>query len=196
MTDWLGMAARPRTPRPELKARVLARARASRRHLWRLAAAAWLVLAVVGGGGGGAYWSYRTVTGLRAERERLAATIASLQDSLELVRSVDAIVVSIPVTTGGRVGSVTIFADTARHRWLVRCDGLAPNAPDQAYQLWLITDQGMKSAALMPMDHEQPMVMTLEMPQGSGRVMGAAMTIEPRVGSAQPHGPMVFRRML
>jgi hypothetical protein len=196
MTDWLGMAARPRTPRPELKARVLARAFASRRHPWRLAAAAGLALAVVGGGGGGAYWSYRTVTGLRAERERLAATIASLQDSLELVRSVDAIVVSIPVTTGGRVGSVTIFADTARHRWLVRCDGLAPNAPDQAYQLWLITDQGMKSAALMPMDHEQPMVMTLEMPQGSGRVMGAAMTIEPRVGSAQPHGPMVFRRML
>jgi anti-sigma-K factor RskA len=196
MTDWLGMAARPRTPRPELKARVLARAFASRRRLWRLAAAAGLALAVVGGGGGGAYWSYRTVTGLRAERERLAATIAALQDSLALVRSVDAKVVWIPVTTGGRVGGVTIFADTARHRWLVRCDGLAPNAPDQAYQLWFITDQGMKSAALMPMDHEQPMVMALEMPQGGGRVMGAAMTIEPRVGSAQPNGPMVFHRML
>jgi hypothetical protein len=196
MTDWLGMAARPRAPRPELKAQVLARAFASRRRRWRLALAAGLALAVVGGGGGGAYWSYRTVTGLRAERDRLAATIASLQDTLELVRSVNARVVWIPVTTGGRLGGVTILADTVRHRWLVRCDGLAPNAPDQAYQLWFITDQGMQSAALMPMDHEEPMVMTLEMPQGSGRVMGAAMTIEPRVGSAQPSGPNVFRRML
>jgi hypothetical protein len=196
MTDWLGMAARPRAPRPELKARVLARAFASRRRTWRLALAAGFALAVLGGGGVGAYWSYRTMTALRAERDLLAATNASLRDSLELVRSVNAKVVWIPVTTGGRVGGVTIFADTARHRWWVRCDGLAPNAPDQAYQLWFITDQGMTSAALMPMDHEQPMAMALEMPQGLGRVMGAAMTIEPRLGSAQPLGPTVFRRML
>jgi len=112
------------------------------------------------------------------------------------VRSPDAKVVWVPVTTGGRVGGVTIFADTTRHRWLVRCDGLAPNEPDQAYQIWFITDRGMKSAALMPMDHEQPMVMALDMPKGGGRVMGAAMTIEPRVGSQQPKGRVVFHMNL
>jgi anti-sigma-K factor RskA len=196
MTDWLGMAATPRTPRPELKAQVLARARAARRGRWRLVAAAALVLAVVGAGGGGAYWSYRTVTALRAEGDRLAAVVASLQDSLALVRSVNAKVVWIPVTTGGRVGGITIFADTLRHRWLVRCDGLAPNAPDQAYQMWFITDQGMQSAALMAMDHDQPMVMTLDMPKQGGKVMGAAMTIEPRAGSREPQGPLVFHRNL
>ena len=84
----------------------------------------------------------------------------------------------------------------SRHRWLVRCDGLAPNEPDQAYQIWFITDRGMKSAALMPMDHEQPMVMALDMPKGGGRVMGAAMTIEPRVGSQQPKGRVVFHMNL
>jgi len=193
MTDWLGMLARPRTPRPDLKARVLARAFAPRAPRWPLAAAAGLVLAVVGGG---AYWSYGTVTALRAERDRLAAVVSALEDTLELVKSPAAKVVWIPVTTGGRVGGVTIFADTARHRWFVRCDGLAPNEPDQAYQIWFITERGMKSAALMPMDHAQPMVMALDMPKEGGRVMGAAMTIEPRAGSPEPKGPVVFHANL
>ena len=192
MTDWLGMAAPPKIPRPELKERVLARALVPRRRPWRLAAAAGLVLLA----GGGAYRSYRMVTALRLERDRLARAVLSLQDTLALVRSPDAKVVWVPVATGGQVGGVTIFADTARHRWLVRCDGLAPNAPDQAYQIWFITDRGMKSAALMPMDHEQPMVMALDMPKGGGRVMGAAMTIEPRVGSQQPKGRVVFHMNL
>jgi len=192
MTDWLGMAAPPKVPRPELKERVLERALARRRRPWRLAAAAGLVLL----SGAGAYGWYRTLTTLRLERDRLAQAVLSLQDTLALVRSPDAKVVWVPVTTGGRVGGVTIFADTARHRWLVRCDGLAPNEPDQAYQIWFITDRGMKSAALMPMDHEQPMVMALDMPKGGGKVMGAAMTIEPRVGSQEPKGRVVFHMNL
>ena len=192
MTDWLGMAAHPKIPRPELKERVLARALAPRRRPWRLAAAAGLVLLA----GAGAYGWYRTLTTLRLERDRLARAVLSLQDTLALVRSPDAKVVWVPVTTGGRVGGVTIFADTTRHRWLVRCDGLARNEPDQAYQIWFITDRGMKSAALMPMDHEQPMVMALDMPKEGGRVMGAAMTIEPRVGSQQPKGRVVFHMNL
>ncbi|HEY6208938.1 MAG TPA: anti-sigma factor, partial [Gemmatimonadales bacterium] len=130
------------------------------------------------------------------ERDRLARAVFALQDTLALVRSPDAKVVWVPVTTGGRVGGVTIFADTVRHRWLVRCDGLAPNEPDQAYQIWFITDRGMKSAALMPMDQEQPMVMALDMPKGGGKVMGAAMTIEPRVGSQEPKGRVVFHMNL
>jgi hypothetical protein len=104
--------------------------------------------------------------------------------------------IQIPVSTGGRVGSVTIFADSVRHRWLVRCDGLAPNARDQAYQLWFITEQGMATAAVMPMDQDKPMVMGLEMPGADQRVLGAAMTIEPRAGSASPSGPVVFHRLL
>ncbi len=54
----------------------------------------------------------------------------------------------------------------------------------------------METAAVMPMDEDRPMVMALEMPRAGGRVMGAAMSIEPRAGSASPSGPMVFHRML
>jgi len=194
MTDWLGMLAAPRNPRPDLKGRVLARALAPRRR-WGgpLAAAALITLAV--GGGGGAWWAYRTIDALTAERAVLAARVQALEDTVAtFIHGAATRLIQIPVSTGGRVGSVTIFADSARHRWLVRCDGLAPNARDQAYQLWFITERGMSTAAVMPMDEDRPMVMALEMPPGGA--LGAAMSIEPRAGSASPSGPMVFHRLL
>ena len=191
MNDWLGMLASPHAPRPELKGRVLGRALAPRRR-WvaPFAAAAVLVLAV----GGSALWVYRTIGALTAERDGLAARVQALQDTVStFIHGTATRLIQIPVSTGGRVGAVTIFDDSARHRWLVRCDGLAPNARDQAYQLWFITDKGMVTAALMPMDQDEPMVMALEMPPPvHGQVMGAAMSIEPRAGSASPSGPMVF----
>ena len=194
MTDWLGMAASPRSPHPELKVRVLARALARRRWMWALAAAALLVVLA---GGGGAYWASRTIRALSGERDSLAARLAALEDTVNtFIHGTATRLVQVPVSTGGRLGAVTIFADEARHRWLVRCDGLAPNEPDQAYQLWFITDKGMRTAAIMPMDQDRPMVMALEMPAGDAQVMGAAMTIEQRAGSAEPRGPLVFHRLL
>jgi len=188
MTAWLGMAAAPREPPPELKQRVLARALAPRREpAWRLAAAAGLVLAVAGGA-----WAVVTVQRLSIERSQLAARVSALEDTLSLIRSPATRVVQIPVSTSGRVGAVTIFPDTASHRWLVTCHGLSPNQPGQAYQIWFITEQGMKSAAVMSMDSPHPMVLALDMPGGGARVMGAAMSIEPMPGSPQPKGPMVF----
>lgn len=192
MMDWLGMAAAPRTPPPELKGRVLARVLAPQRR-WPLIAAAVFVTAV----GVGAWWATRTIGALTNERDRLAGRVGALEDTLaSFIHGAQTRLVQIPVSTGGRVGEVTIFADEARHRWLVRCDGLALNARDQAYQLWFITDKGMVTAALMPMDQERPMVMALPMPASSGRVLGAAMSIEPRTGSASPTGPIVFHREL
>jgi hypothetical protein len=190
MTDWLGMSVPPRIPRPELKGRVLARALARRRR-WPLAVAAALV--VVAAGVGSAWWAQRTIAALATERDRLAARVAALEDTVSsFIHDPATRLVQVPVSTGGRVGSVTIFADSARHRWLVRCDGLAPNARDQTYQLWFVTDKGMRPAAMMPMDRDQAMVMGLPLPRTGERVTGAAMSIEPRAGSASPSGPMVF----
>jgi len=178
MTDWLGMASAPREPPPELKQRVLARALAPRREpVWQLAAAAGLVLAVAGGA-----WAVVTVQRLSIERGQLAARVSALQDTLSLIRSPATHVVQIPVATNGRVGAVTIFADTASHRWLVTCHGLSPNQPGQAYQIWFITEQGMKSAAVMPMDSPHPMVLALDMPGGGVRVMGAGQGCDPGAG--------------
>lgn len=185
MTDWLGIAATPRAPRPELRERVLTRALlAPRRGAWPLAAAALLVL-----GAAGLWWSIR-------ERAELAARAAALADTLGLLRSPGTRALHIPVTVDGRAGAITIFADARTHRWLVSCHNLAPNAPDQAYQLWFITSRGYVSARVMPMDSPAPMTLVLEMPGDTTRVIGAAMSIEPRPGSAAVTGRVVFERML
>ncbi|MGH7614852.1 MAG: anti-sigma factor [Gemmatimonadales bacterium] len=181
MSDWIGMTPAPRAPRPELKQRVLERALAARPWSpWAIAAAAVLVLAV---GASGVLWR----RGTRLE-ERLTAT----RDTLDLLRGPGTRVVTIPVATGTRVGVLTIFADTVAHRWLVTCHNFAPNAPDQAYQLWFVTERGMRSAALMVMDHDAPMIAALDMPSDAGTVMGVAMSVEGKSGSREPSGPMLF----
>ena len=198
MTDWLGMTPRPRDPRPELRARVLARAvrsgARSRRWVWR-AAAAGLVLGFLGGAG---YWARNTIAALSAERDGLAAELAAVRDTLGFVRGPATRVVWVPVTTNGRLGGVTIFADSAARRWLVRCEGMAPNEPDETYQIWFVTAGGMKRAAVMTMDEPQTVVMamTFEVPEDVGPVTGAAMSIEPRGSSGELRGPMVFHLRL
>lgn len=190
MTDWLGMAARPRTPRPELKATVLARAFAAGRRgvPWMpLAAAAALVLAL------GMVWAGWQARQLAHERNRLAAELVAVRDTLDLVRSPGARL-HFDVMTGGRAGTVTFFADSASGRWLVSCNGLAPNRPGETYQVWFVTAAGMRSALLMPMHDDSPMIAAVGMPDEA--VMGVAMSVEPEGGSADPKGPMLFKRML
>lgn len=191
--NWLGMAVRPRTPRAELRERVLARAYAAgrRRRPWRpLAAAATVVLAL----GALAARSVWQLGRLRAEREVLAARATALRDTLDLVRRPGARVFHIPVVTDGRAGSVTIFADTATQRWLVTCNGLSPNAPGQAYQIWFVTESGMSSALVMPMTNDRPMIAAIAMPDVA--VTGVAMSVEPERGSPEPSGPVLFKRAM
>jgi anti-sigma-K factor RskA len=195
MSDWLGMGAAPRTPRSGMKERVLARALTRGRRWSRtmLAVAAGIVLALAAGG----YWTVRTVRDLRGEVAQLAGALDRYRDTLNMfLRSPASHVLYAPVTTNGRLGAVTILTDSVSRRWLVRCEGLAPNEPDETYQLWFMTDHGPRAAGLMPMMTSEPMTMTLEVPADSARVTGVAMSIEPRDGSTKPSGPVVFRLSL
>ncbi len=188
---WLGMGVRPRAPRPELKAQVLARAfaaRPPRAAWWPLARAAVLLLAL-----GGVGWAAWQIGRLRAERAQLAAHLAAVRDTLALVRS-PAPVHHIPVVTAGRAGTITIFTDTTTHRWLVACNGIAPNAPGETYQIWFVTATGVQSAMVMPMHDDQPMVAAAPMPEVA--VVGVAMSVEPAGGSPAPRGQLLFKRML
>lgn len=81
-------------------------------------------------------------------------------------------------------------------RWLISCHNLAPNAPGEAYQLWFVTETGMRSAHVMVMRDDRPMIAAVPMPAGAGRVLGAAMSVEPEGGSPELRGPILFKRML
>ena len=181
MSDWLGMAAPPRTPRPELKDQVLRRSRSGRRIPWAMLAAAVLVGAL---GGGGLF---------RLRAVRLEGNLAAARDTLDLLRQPGGRVLMIPVTTVGRPGALTVYVDSLTRRWLVTCHHFTPNLPGQAYQLWFLTGSVVRPAAIMPMDRDVPMVMTLEVPREAGKVTGLAMSVEPRAGSTAPTGALVFR---
>jgi anti-sigma-K factor RskA len=156
------------------------------------------VVLLLGGGAGWVAAARRgaVVAALRTERAALGARLTALADTLGLLRGPGSRAVHVPVALGGRDGVIMIFADTVSHRWLVSCHNLAPNEPDRAYQLWFVTDRGYVSAKIMPMDDPAPMTLVLDMPDDTTRVMGAAMSIEPRTGSAAMTGPLVFKRML
>jgi len=195
MSDWLGMGAAPRSPRSGTKERVLARALTPPRRWSRrgLAIAAVLVLAL----GAGGYWTVRTMQGLHTQVVDLSSALERYRDTLNtFLRSPASHILYAPVTTNGRLGAVTILTDSVSRRWLVRCEGLAANEPDETYQLWYLTDQGPRAAGLMPMMTSDPMTMMLEVPADSTRVTGVAMSIEPRDGSAKLSGPVVFRLSL
>ena len=195
MTDWLGMTPRPEVPRPELRAAVLARARGGRRRpRWAVASplAAAAVLLVVAGAG----WAGVSLRRLGARVQALETRLAAAQDTMRLLRGPGTRVVQVPVRTADRIGTITLYADTAGGRWYVGCENLAPNRPNEAYQLWFVTETGTVTAALMPMNSSQPMWTALEIPAGVARITGAAMSIEPRRGSSTPTGPMLFRTSL
>lgn len=195
MSDWLGMGAAPRTPRSGMKERVLARALTPPRR-WSRRALALAALVVITLGAGG-YWTVRTMQGLHNQVVDLSGALERYRDTLNtFLRSPASHILYAPVTTNGRLGAVTILTDSVSRRWLVRCEGLAANEPDETYQLWYLTDQGPRAAGLMPMMTSDPMTMTLEVPADSARVTGVAMSIEPRDGSAKPSGPVVFRLSL
>ena len=195
MSDWLGMGAAPRTPRSGMKERVLARALTPPRR-WSRRALALAALVVITLGAGG-YWTVRTMQGLHNQVVGLSGALERYRDTLNtFLRSPASHILYAPVTTNGRLGAVTILTDSVSRRWLVRCEGLAANEPDETYQLWYLTDQGPRAAGLMPMMTSDPMTMTLEVPADSARVTGVAMSIEPRDGSAKPSGPVVFRLSL
>lgn len=181
MSDWLGMAAPPHSPRPELKDRVLRRVQTGRRAYWSISAAAALVGALVGGG---LIWH---------RAHRLQGDLAAARDTLDLLRQPGGRVLMIPVTTYGRPGALTIYADSLSRRWLVTCHHLTPNQPGQAYQLWFMSGSVARPAAVMPMDHDVPMVMTIDVPPGLQDVTGIAMSVEPRTGSSAPTGALLFR---
>ncbi len=165
------------------------------REGWRWGAAAVVVLGVAVAAAVG-WWAQERIAALEAEGAALQIRLQVLRDTLAFVRGPHTRAIAIPVTTGGRLGTVMVFEDTVAHRWLVRCENLAPNEPDQTYQLWFVTDAGLLPARVLPIERDEPLVALLDLPGGEWRVAGVAMSIEPRSGSDTLTGPTVFKEML
>jgi anti-sigma-K factor RskA len=73
--------------------------------------------------------------------------------------------------------------------WDLYTRRLPPAGRDRTYELWLITDDDRKvPAGTFDVDTEGSGMLRLEIPEGVGTIVAAAVTDEPAGGSAQPTG--------
>jgi hypothetical protein len=196
---WLPMGVAPVAPRPGLTRALVDGALGTRRAapawLVPVALAASLLLAV-----GSWYWAWSTVRAFEddvaVERERVSHQLAMTRDTLGIIRQAG-LVRHADITMGEHKGGLIIFADTETHRWNVLVYGLPAPQPGQVCQFWFITDSGMVKSVPVQTQMGWPAFVTLGMPRAPGKVMGAALTMEP-VGSDNPapEGPQLAHLML
>jgi hypothetical protein len=183
----LPMATAPATPRPglthQLATAILARRQWWRRTLPPLAAAAVLILAV--GFGLRERGTRSALQAALADRDR---ELSALRDTLSIMREAQR-VVQRDIAMGSHKGGLVIFDDPVTHRWNVVMHGLPAAPAGSVYQFWFITGNGMVRSVELRCEDNRPAFATLDMPKTPGRVMGAALTVEPMVNqSPEPRG--------
>lgn len=158
-------------PPVELRHRVLAAVgpRSDRRFRWRttlLAAAAAVVI------------------GLGALAAGLALRPAGTPTTAEQVFAApDVRTTSEPIPTGG---TATVVYSREKHAGVLVMNNVRPPAPGTVYQMWLLGEQGAKSAGTMDAKAVSPST-TAVLPD-LGNSTALAFTVEPGAGSAQPTG--------
>jgi len=193
---WLPMGLRPVAPAPGFRRRVVQRILDGadlRARRWRMAAAVAASLLLAGGA-----W-YGGASGKRALQVQLAeqtTRVRALEDTLAIIHRANR-VAQASLDLKGQKGGLVIFADEVSHRWNVVIHGLPPAPPGKRYQFWFICDDGMVRGAEIRPAQAAPQMFTTGMPEGGGKVLGAALTIEPAESTAgPPQGPELAHLML
>jgi hypothetical protein len=197
--DWLPMAATPAVPPPGLVHQVVEHSlgRYPRRQspMTLIAVAASVVLVI-----GTVVWAAVSVRDVRrtvaAERRLLEREVTSLRDTLAIMQSADR-VRHAAITMGAQQGGMVIFVDDRSHRWNVVVYGVTVPSPGEVLQFWFITEDGMVRGVEVKPHGTGPAFLTVEMPAVGGKVMGAALTMEP-TGDAvgPPSGPELAHLIL
>jgi hypothetical protein len=158
--------------------------------LWQstaaLATAAALVLALAG-------WAQARSESrdLRRVLEAHQWRLAAIQDSLSAIVGAER-VLQETISRPGYRGGFLIFYDQDTQRWNVVVHDIPEARIGEVYQLWFVTDTGLRPGPLLEVHGSRPTFLTLPAP--SGDVLGAALTVEPAGGSAgEPHGVELAR---
>ncbi len=193
------------TPAPDLRARVMARATATREATLppRAPRLAWLALAasLVALVGVSAAWlsARRALTGASAVVTALQDSLRARDTQLALRESeLNAILdPNVLLTRMGEPGTprpvIQLFWNRRSNRLLLHAFQLAPAGQRRAYQLWFIPRTGAPIASVTfntePSGHG--LVQSVPVPEGV-ELTAAAITEEPESGSAQPTTPVLL----
>jgi anti-sigma-K factor RskA len=197
----------PRTPRPEVRARILDSLPGSRfpavpapgrspRAAWWLAAAASLLLAA-------AIWDDAR---LRRQREDLRSQTAQLSAELDgarqemarrdlRVRVLESDDVKV-LFLGGKdpqpAARAKVFWSEKAKSGMLLAGNLAPLPPDKQYELWVFAEGKPVPAGVFDADSSGRALFESTKLAGLAPAQNFAVTVEPRGGVAQPTGPIVL----
>jgi hypothetical protein len=116
------------------------------------------------------------------ERERLLALLTGPQ-----VQIVTLAGTAHPPDAGGR-----LLWDTQRGEWFVVSHDLPALPVAKTYQLWFLTAAGALPSRAFHPDAQQWAILQVHLPPGHSDIVGAAVSVEPQGGGAQPTGNIVL----
>jgi anti-sigma-K factor RskA len=116
------------------------------------------------------------------ERERLFALL-----TVPEVR-----IVSLAGTEHAPTAGARLLWDTRRGEWTVLSHDLPPLPAEKTYQLWFLTAQGAMPSGTFEPDPRQRGIIQATLPAGHTDIAGAAVSVEPEGGVAQPTGNLVL----
>ncbi len=192
----LGETAPQVEPSPKLRARVLrdaVSARTRARSVWPRATwvrtLAWA--AVVGGVALGTTQWIRAhalagrLAELRGELQRAESTLAERDSTLARILEPGTVMIVL-TSTGDAPPAVQLFWNRQANAVVLSAANLDPAPANRAYQLWYLRDGAPIPASTFDTDADGRAVLTLAGPPRDATIVGAAVTVEPIGGSAQP----------
>jgi hypothetical protein len=197
----LAYAAPVRTPRAELRARVLAMAGPGRPSAPPPRPSRWLVGALVACNllfAGGLAVTYARLNHAQGEAVALKGRLAALEQHMasqtaadaDLLASHDVRMVALAPQAQVQEAKAWVYWSPAKKAWLVTISGL-PRQTDRTYQLWAVTADAKVSLGTFQPDANGVVRVHAELPMAS-KPMAAAVSVEPMGGMPQPTGPIVM----
>jgi type II secretory pathway pseudopilin PulG len=210
-TGALAYAAPARSPRPQLKDRLMggldrtplaavpvpARPAARKPRNWAVVAAA-----VLGVGLAAASMrlgqQYEQVAQLNAQQAALSDELARMsqeqalaRQDAEMLAGKDVRMVAMQTQPMASSAQAWVYWSPTRRAWLATFRGLPEAGPNKTYQLWAVTEQKKVSLGTFATDEHGVARVRAELPP-NGKPMAAAVTLEPAGGMPDPTGPMVM----
>ncbi len=193
---WLPMGVRPVTPRPGLVRKLTRGVLGEREPAWKRIVPLAIAASVALTAGTIAVRARADASDAGARLAAASQALDAARDTLSVLRNTKK-VMHASVQMDGREGGITILADPVSHRWNVVIHDLPQLPPGERYQFWFICDDGMVRGAEVNTSPDHPAVLTMGMPKEGGKVLGAALTVEPAgATSGPPQGQVLAHLML
>jgi hypothetical protein len=137
----------------------------------------------------------REVEALTSELRDQRQEVIARQQELNAITAPTTRVIPLSGDLSAPQASAKLIWDQQNSQWVIYFHGLPAAPPDKAYQLWYITADAKKiPARVFTADaHGRTQLRVSVPPDLAPRLAVAAVTLEPKDGSAQPTGPIYLK---